>query len=130
MKLGRKIKDIRTAKGMSQEELEAKSGVARSVIQRLESGKANPTMNSLEPLAKALGVSVQIGFGVSSSTPKISQPQDEPVFLRSAQVLQWLAESGPVRQAVVLYLLSKDVSYLDSLDPKTSQAVQLLAKVP
>lgn len=57
--MGYNIKAIRESKGMSQEELSAKSGVSRPIISMLETGtRETTTTKTLLALAKALDVSV------------------------------------------------------------------------
>src|SRR5690242_12077702 len=76
MKLARRIKLKRKEKGFSQEELAEYSGVARSVIQRLEAGSStNTTINTLQALAGALDTTVQGGFGIFYQVPK-SDPKE------------------------------------------------------
>ena len=54
-----KIKEIRTEKGVSQEELAEKSGVSRVIISGLETGeRKNTTVKTLSDIAAALGVNV------------------------------------------------------------------------
>lgn len=57
--MGYKIKEVREALKMTQEELAEKSGVSRGTISALESGMARTTTTkTLARLAYALGVSV------------------------------------------------------------------------
>lgn len=56
--MGYKIREVREAKNISQEELSQKSGVSRSIISALENGKTNTTSKTLANIARALGVSV------------------------------------------------------------------------
>jgi transcriptional regulator with XRE-family HTH domain len=53
-----KLAEIRKAHGLSQYALSELSGVSRVTIARIESGTYNPTLQTLEALAAALGVSV------------------------------------------------------------------------
>jgi transcriptional regulator with XRE-family HTH domain len=58
-RLGRVIKTLREAKGLSQVELAKQAKVARPYLVRLESGeRKNPSLDILKRLAKALGVPV------------------------------------------------------------------------
>ena len=52
------LTEIREKKRLSTRELAARSGVSRSHIQRIEAGEANPTIETMCKLAKALEVSV------------------------------------------------------------------------
>ena len=56
------IIDVRIKKGVTQKKLAQKIGTKQSVISRLESGKANPSVNFLKKLAKALNSHLEIRF--------------------------------------------------------------------
>ena len=56
-KLGENIRKIRLAKGMTQGDLCRKLEVDRGYMSNVESGKKNPTLATIERIAKALGVS-------------------------------------------------------------------------
>jgi transcriptional regulator with XRE-family HTH domain len=53
-----RLKTLRERRGMTQEQLAKKSGVGRSHLARLETGRQDPTLSTIEKLAKALGVKV------------------------------------------------------------------------
>jgi len=50
------LKKLRAARGMTQEALAEKAGISRTYIARLELGQQDPTLGTLEKLAKALKV--------------------------------------------------------------------------
>ena len=53
-----RLKTLRERRGMTQEQLAEKSGVSRTYLARLETGRQDPTLSTLEKLAKALKVKV------------------------------------------------------------------------
>lgn len=55
-KINQKIKFERIKKGFSQERLANEAGLSRNAIWKIESGRANPTIDSLEKIAKALEI--------------------------------------------------------------------------
>jgi transcriptional regulator with XRE-family HTH domain len=55
--VGRNVKRIRQTKGLTQEQLAARSGFSQQHISGLEQGRRNPTIVSLYELAMALGAS-------------------------------------------------------------------------
>jgi transcriptional regulator with XRE-family HTH domain len=57
-KLAKRIKALREQRGLSQETLAAKAGVSRGYLARLELGRHDPTVGTVEKLAKALRVKV------------------------------------------------------------------------
>ena len=56
-RLGRNLKRIRSAKGISQGDIARALKVGRSFITIIENGKTNPTLATIAKLAKAIGVS-------------------------------------------------------------------------
>lgn len=56
-KLGERLKQIRTKKGMSQGDIARALKVHRSYIGGIERGIRNPTIKNVEKIARALGVS-------------------------------------------------------------------------
>ncbi len=57
-KMGKNLKRIRTAKGISQGEISRKLEVDKSFVSNIENGKTNPTLSTIVKIAKAIGVSV------------------------------------------------------------------------
>jgi len=55
-KLGQNLKKIRTQKKMSQGDIARNLGVDRGYISNIENGKKNPTLATVDKLAKALDV--------------------------------------------------------------------------
>jgi transcriptional regulator with XRE-family HTH domain len=53
--VGRNVRRLRLAKGLSQEQLADDSGFSQQYISMLESGQRNPTVVSVYMLAQALG---------------------------------------------------------------------------
>ncbi len=57
-KVGKRIKNLRCEQGISQEGLAEKSNLHRTYIGGVERGLRNPSLKSLERIAKGLGVTV------------------------------------------------------------------------
>ncbi len=58
--LGKRIAHLRKTKGWSQLELSVESGVAKSYLCDLEAGRRNPSLETLEKIALALGISLSV----------------------------------------------------------------------
>lgn len=58
MTIGEKIKTIRVKKGITQAELERRTGIKAPNIRKYEVGKLNPKPDTLNKIANALCVSV------------------------------------------------------------------------
>jgi transcriptional regulator with XRE-family HTH domain len=55
--VGRNFARLRRERGLTQEEIESRSGFSQQYLSGLEQGKRNPTVVTLYELAQALGVS-------------------------------------------------------------------------
>lgn len=56
--VGRNFARLRKEKGLTQEDVEARSGFSQQYLSGLERGQRNPTIISLYELSQALGVTV------------------------------------------------------------------------
>jgi len=65
--VGRNLARLRREQGLTQEELEARSGFSQQYLSGIERGKRNPTVITIYELAQALGVSHM----------ELMQPDDE-----------------------------------------------------
>jgi len=52
------VRDMRLAQGLSQAEFGERCGFYQTYLSRIERGRANPTLNAIEVIANALGVTV------------------------------------------------------------------------
>ena len=52
--------DIRKAEGLTQKDLALRSGINQADISRLENGNGNPSIKTLERIAKGLGLSLEL----------------------------------------------------------------------
>lgn len=58
-KFGERVKDFRKEKGLSQEELAEKVKVDVRTIVAIETGKRNPTLNTINKITKAVNISIK-----------------------------------------------------------------------
>ncbi len=56
MDIGKRLRELREAKGLSQGDIERRSGLLRSYISRVEGGSTAPSLLTLDKFAKALDV--------------------------------------------------------------------------
>lgn len=54
--LGDRIRTARRARRISQEQLYLRAGISRNVLQKIESGRQNPTLHTLLRIARVLDV--------------------------------------------------------------------------
>jgi transcriptional regulator with XRE-family HTH domain len=75
MKTGQLIRELRTKKGLTQEDLAAKTDISVRTIQRIESGDVDPRAFTLQSIAAALEVDFEI---FANSDPELNgQNQQE-----------------------------------------------------
>ena len=55
---GKRVRELRLARGLSQEELAFRSGVHRTYLGGIEQGKRNPSLKNVAAISKALGVTL------------------------------------------------------------------------
>jgi transcriptional regulator with XRE-family HTH domain len=60
METGKRIRDLRLKKGMTQEELARQTELSTRTIQRIENGEVDPRAYTLQMIATALGVEYDI----------------------------------------------------------------------
>lgn len=83
MNIGERIKNIRKAKGVSQQEVADKIGTGRVQYNRIETGKSEPTVPMLERIAQALDTPVTDFFTDSAAAEvnSIDRPMAEKLRL-------------------------------------------------
>lgn len=80
--VGRNCARLRLQKGLTQEDVSARSGISQQYLSCLERGKCNPTIVTLHELAQALGVDhmdlVRSDAKATSQTPKPTSSTRSP----------------------------------------------------
>lgn len=69
--VGERIRALRAMQGLTQKELGERCGMADSAIRRYESDRGNPTQETLQRIASALGVSVSDLLGQEEKNHRI-----------------------------------------------------------
>jgi transcriptional regulator with XRE-family HTH domain len=83
--LGKAIRDIRTAAGLTQDDVADKIGCARSSVANIEAGRQDTTVTRLVAIADVLGVSpAYLLPGGEDSVRRVSSLLAEIACLRSA----------------------------------------------
>lgn len=59
IKFGQKVREERTKQGLSQEALASRAGVHRTYVGMIERAEKNITLENIEKIAKALGISLE-----------------------------------------------------------------------
>ena len=87
MDVGKRIRTLREAKGLSQADIEKRSGLLRSYVSRVENGYTAPSLETLEKLAKALEVEVpRLLFKEPTSPKKFRRTLIKTPFPSTAEI--------------------------------------------
>ena len=68
MNFGEQLKEIRTSKGLTQNELSDKSGIALRTVQRMERNEGKPSLYSMNAIGEALGVNLTLLYAPDDET--------------------------------------------------------------
>jgi transcriptional regulator with XRE-family HTH domain len=85
MEIGRRLFELREAKGLSQGDIEEKSGLLRCYISRVENGHTVPALETLEKLARALDMPLYALLYDGTELPR-AQEAENPVDDWTSQV--------------------------------------------
>jgi transcriptional regulator with XRE-family HTH domain len=69
-KLGKKIREVRKQRGLTQAELAEKAGISVNFIGKVERGIHSPSVTTIERIAEALNVKVSALFDFPEEIPK------------------------------------------------------------
>lgn len=58
------LRDLRNKKHLSQEEFAFKAGLHRTYVSQLERGLKTPSLNTLQRIAKVVGINLSLMFGL------------------------------------------------------------------
>lgn len=72
MNFGEQLKEIRTSKGLTQNELSEKSGIALRTVQRMERNEGKPSLYSMNAIGEVLGVNLALLYAPDSETEKLN----------------------------------------------------------
>ena len=72
--IGRMVREVREARGLSQRQLAERMGTTQSVVGRLEAGGSKPTIVTLERVAHALGLRLEVRFQDEPNSPAAADP--------------------------------------------------------
>lgn len=110
--IGKKIRQLRKGSGISQEDLSAKAKIANRALQRIESGKGNPTISTLEAIAGVLKVSLTDFFEETTQSPN---HLDLDFAFEVLHALETQAQDAPALRSAALWLILGKKEHLEEL---------------
>ena len=85
--LGDSIRKIRLAKGISQGEMQKRTGILRSYLSRVENGHTVPSFATLQRLAGAMGVTLSDFFAIDGAGSSDGAGDSAALYLRELRTL-------------------------------------------
>ena len=85
MVIGERIRSIREMKGLSQGELERRSGMLRCYISRVENGHTMPSLDTLDKFARAFEIPLYRIFYEGEMPDAFLTPSEEEIALQQEQ---------------------------------------------
>lgn len=135
MDIGKKIKYIRTEKGITQKELASKLGTSQQNLAQYENGKRNPKLETVRKIAEALDVTI------SELQPDWAQFSKDEILQDLTYHNNYFLEKAPplekrnsrMTQRLAGYKIQLDNAMKQLNDKGQSKAieqVELLTKIP
>jgi transcriptional regulator with XRE-family HTH domain len=105
--IGKHLRDLRTAKGLTQHDVEERTGMLCCYLSRIENGRTVPSVDTLEKLAAAYEIPLWKVFrdGRDRSKPFQLRSDRKESSPKDGQFLQKLAERLPNLRQRDLHLL-------------------------
>ena len=105
--IGTTIRDFRLQRGMSQGDIEKRTGLLRCYLSRVENGHTVPSLETLQKIAAALDLPLSQFFAEDSvkEVPGMSLNEDEIRFL--TQVQRYSAHLGETDRRLLLAMVRK-----------------------
>ncbi len=108
MDIGKRLRLLREAKGLSQGDIERRSGLLRSYISRVEGGYTAPSVATLEKFAKALEVEPYQLLYMGEGRPTAPKVPEQAGLSKPSKRLVKLFESMPsANRKLLLAMASK-----------------------
>ena len=112
---GEKIRELRTAANLSQEQLAEIASLNRVTIAKYETGRVEPGAQALSRIADALGVSADILLGRSDEVPEQGKPRTAESKIISGSVDRMPPED---RERALNILKAAYADYFDHAEDK------------
>jgi transcriptional regulator with XRE-family HTH domain len=108
MDIGKRLLELRTARSLSQGDIEKLTGLLRSYISRVENGHTTPSLETLERLAKALNIEVYQIFFEGEGKPKpVPVGAREGVDKREGELLGLFRQANEADRRLMLDMARK-----------------------
>ena len=109
MNIGETIRSFRLQKGMSQGDIEKRTGLLRCYLSRVENGHTIPSLDTLAKIASAMGIALGQFFTENAADPAtrttMQMSEEEVRFL--AQIRRYASNLNDSDRKLVLAMVKK-----------------------
>jgi transcriptional regulator with XRE-family HTH domain len=81
-RLGRRIRQLRTDRGLTLEALAGRAGISTAMLSKMERGAVNPTLVVAMRVAEGLGITITQMVGVEARRPAVKVAADQRMLFR------------------------------------------------
>jgi transcriptional regulator with XRE-family HTH domain len=108
MDIGKRLRQLREAKSLSQGDIERRSGLLRSYISRVEGGYTAPSLTTLEKFARALEVEpYQLLYHGEGRPAAIKAPEQTGLSKAAKRLLKMMDSMSAGNRKLLLTVASK-----------------------
>jgi transcriptional regulator with XRE-family HTH domain len=103
--IGKRLRELRQAKGLTQDDVRDRTGLQHSYVSRAENGHSMPTIPVLERLVEALGADLHELFTVGHGQPEAPVPPERiPTGAQERTLLRLFGQMAAEDRALVVSL--------------------------
>lgn len=115
--IGRRLKELRTSKGLTLAELAAQTDLSIRPLSQVERGLVSPTIRTIYALSVALGVS--LAWIIDPDSVTTGDP-DVPYVVRSTRRRQIYNHNGVIKHLVTPEVAERYVGFIVTIEPNGS----------
>ncbi|MCK1995099.1 helix-turn-helix domain-containing protein [Peribacillus muralis] len=124
MQIGKKIKNLRLKKGLTQEELGERTDLSKGYISQLERDLSSPSIETLFHILEVLGCKPTQFFDEEEQVPKVVYEEEAHTFFideeRGYQI-QWLVPESNEKEMEPIRLTLQEKSEFKQFEPSLSE---------
>lgn len=109
MDIGKRLRELREAKGLSQGDIERGAGLLRCYVSRVEHGHTVPSLPTLERWAAVLELELSQVFAVGDEKPEAPEPPKKHPVGAQEQTLLGLFSQIPSEDKPLLISLAREM---------------------
>ena len=108
MDIGKRLRDVRLSKGLSQHDLQERSGLFGCYISRVENGHTLPTLGTLQRMAKAVGIETYQLFFEGDGKPKaVEMNKTETSTTQETRLLETFRKLDSKSQRLAMAMIAR-----------------------